>query len=211
MHDPIFVIDLAGVAFFATAGALAAGRKRMDLFGVVVVGCVTALGGGTLRDTLLDAPVFWIVSPCYFLLAALAAAGTFFFARWRRPAPKLMMYADAVGLAVFTVIGFHKGIAVTGCSSVAVVMGVSTGVAGGIVRDVLAGEIPLIFRREIYASASLSGALLLALVSPFWGVGVLSISLSIITTLAIRLSAIRWNLSLPVFALDDGIEQAEQK
>jgi uncharacterized membrane protein YeiH len=206
MHDPILIFDHVGVVFFAIAGALAAGRKRMDLFGVVVVGCVTAIGGGTLRDVLLDVPVFWIATPRYFLLAAAAAAATFFFGRWRRPAPKLMMYADAGGLALFTVIGFQKGFEVTQSYSVSVVMGVATGVAGGIMRDVLAGQIPLIFRREIYASASLCGAVLLALASRFWGIGVLSVSISVAATLAIRLSAIRWHLSLPVFALDDGIE-----
>lgn len=210
MHDPIIFFDLLGIAFFAVAGALSAGRKRMDLFGVVVVGCVTALGGGTLRDVLLGSyPVFWIAAPHYFLLGASAAAGTFFMARWRRPAPRLMMYADAVGLAVFTVIGFKKGFEVTQSYSVAIVMGIATGVVGGIARDVLAGEIPLIFRREIYASASLCGALLLALGSHLFGFGLLAVSISVTATLAIRLSAIRWKLALPVFVLDDGIARSD--
>ncbi len=212
MYDLIFLIDMVGVAFFSIAGALSAGRKRMDLFGVLVLGCVTALGGGTLRDVVLGAyPVFWIDVPSYFLLAIVAAACTFFMARRWRPPLRLMMYADAGGLAVFTVIGFHKGFLVSQSYGVAVIMGVTTGVVGGIIRDVLSGEIPLIFRREIYASASLCGAVVLALVSRFFEFGLLAISISVFVALAIRLSAIRWNISLPVFVLDDsdGVEEDE--
>jgi len=208
MNTSILLFDLAGVVFFAIAGALAAGRKRMDLFGVVVVGCVTALGGGTVRDLLLGShPVFWVSAPYYFWVAATAAAGTFFMGRWRRPAPKVMMYADAGGLALFTVIGFQKGFEVTQSYSISIIMGVTTGVVGGIVRDVLADEIPLIFRREIYASASLCGAGILALLVHLFGYGPLAVTISVCITLAIRLSAIRWKLSLPVLVLDDGVER----
>jgi uncharacterized membrane protein YeiH len=204
--------DLVGVAFFSIAGSLAAGRKRMDLFGVVVVGCVTAVGGGTLRDLLLGAdPVFWIAAPHYILVAAAAAACTFFLARRLRPPARIMMYADAAGLAVFTVIGCQKGFEVSHSHGIAIVMGITTGVAGGIVRDVLCDEIPLIFRREIYALASLSGAVLFALVSRLSENTLWAVAVSISATLAIRLSAIRRHLSLPVLVLDDGIEQTERK
>jgi len=204
MHDLTFLFDMLGVAFFAIAGALSAGRKRMDLFGVLVLGCVAALGGGTLRDVILGAyPIFWIEAPYYFVLAVVAAACTFFMARRWRPPVRLMMYADAGGLAVFTVIGFQKGFLVSQSYGVAIVMGVVTGVVGGIVRDVLSGEVPLIFRREIYASASLCGAVFLALVSRFYEFGPLAVAISVSATLAIRLSAIRWKISLPVFVLDD--------
>lgn len=205
MDGIVAFFDLVGVAFFSIAGALAAGRKRMDIFGVVVIGAVTALGGGTLRDLLLDAdPVFWIGAPHYILVAAVAASCTFFLARRRRPAARVMMYADAAGLAFFTVIGCQKGFAITGSYGIGIVMGMTTGVVGGIIRDVLCGEIPLIFRREIYALASLSGAGVLALVFHLTDHGLLAAALSIFVTLSIRLSAIHWHLSLPVFALDDG-------
>jgi uncharacterized membrane protein YeiH len=204
MQDLATILDLVGVAFFAIAGALAAGRKHMDLFGVVVIGCVTAIGGGTLRDVLLGShPVFWIAAPHYFMVAALAAAGTFFLARHRHPPARLMMYADAAGLAVFTLIGFQKGFLITQSYSIGIIMGVMTGVAGGIIRDVLCDEIPLIFRREIYASSSLFGAILLAVSSHFFGDHIVAISISLCSILAIRLAAIRWNLSMPVFVLDD--------
>jgi uncharacterized membrane protein YeiH len=115
----------------------------------------------------------------------------------------MMMYADAAGLAVFTLIGFQKGFTITQSYSIAIIMGVMTGVAGGIVRDVLCDEIPLIFRREIYASSSLFGAILLVVSSRFFGNHIMAVSISVLSILAIRLAAIHWKLSMPVFVLDD--------
>jgi len=198
------MFDLIGTAVFAITGALAAGKKKMDIFGVVVLGCVTALGGGTLRDVILDIrPVFWISDPLYLVVAMLAAIGTLILARNLRLPSMLLMYADAVGLAVFTVIGFQKGFQATHTYSIAIVMGVTTGVAGGIIRDVLAGEIPLILRQEIYASASLGGAVLFALLSHFNLASSFTVSVAVLTTLAIRLAALHWNLTLPIFRLKD--------
>ncbi len=200
----IHILDLVGTAVFAITGALAAGRKQMDIFGVVVLGCVTALGGGTLRDVILgNRPVFWIADTHYLTIAAIAAIGAFLLAqRWRLPAP-VLMYADAVGLAVFTVIGFQKGFHSTHTHTIAIVMGVTTGVVGGIFRDVLSGEIPLILRREIYASASFCGAALLALLSYLQLPGLFTVSAAVLTTLVIRLAALHWNLALPLFQLDE--------
>ncbi|MCG8427893.1 MAG: trimeric intracellular cation channel family protein, partial [Chromatiales bacterium] len=166
MEHVIFFLDLAGTAVFAISGALAAGRKRMDIFGVVVLGCVTAIGGGTLRDLVLGAtPVFWITDTYYLGIAASAALGTFMLACYTRMPSIMLMYADAVGLAVFMFVGYQKGFEMTQAYSIGIVMGVISGVVGGIIRDVLSGEIPLIFRREIYASAALTGATLLAFLS----------------------------------------------
>jgi len=202
MNMLTYILDLFGTAIFAITGALAAGRKRMDIFGVVVLGCVTALGGGTLRDLILgDRPVFWIADTSYLAVASITALCTFGIAhRWRLPARGLI-YADAVGLAVFTVIGFRKGFQITHLYSIAIVMGVATGVAGGIIRDVLSGEIPLILRREIYASASLLGAALLALLTYLQFPSPLRVSASILAILIIRLAALHWKLSLPLFLL----------
>jgi len=200
----IHVLDLVGTAVFAITGALAAGRKRMDAFGVVVLGCVTALGGGTLRDVILGShPVFWIADPAYLAVAAIVSLGTFVVARRSKLPPVVLMYADAVGLAVFTLIGFQKGLHETHLYSIAIVMGMATGVVGGIVRDVLSGEIPLIFRREIYASASLCGAALLALLTHLQLPSPLTVSASVLTTLAIRSAALHWDLALPLFRLED--------
>lgn len=199
----IYILDHFGTAVFAVSGALAAGRKRMDIFGLIVLGCVTALGGGTLRDMILDLPVFWVSNIHYLVTAVIAALGTLVFAhRWKVP-NMLLMYADAVGLAVFTVIGFEKGYQVTHMYSVAIVMGLSTGVVGGIIRDVLSGEIPLILRREIYASASLCGAALLALLTYFQLAEHIIVFAAILTTLVIRVTALHRNISLPLFLLKD--------
>ena len=200
MEMVIHILDLIGTAVFAITGALVAGRKRMDTFGVVILGCVTAMGGGTLRDlTLGRSPVFWVESPHYLAIATLAAIGTFVVAhRWRLPGT-ILAYADAVGLAVFTVIGFEAGIQTTGSYGISIVMGMTTGVVGGIIRDVLAGEIPLIFHKEVYASASLVGAALLALGTHLQWAPTLALVLAILTTLGIRIAAIHWDLTLPTF------------
>ncbi len=196
----LLTLDLVGTAVFAISGALAAGRKRMDIFGVVVLGCTTAMGGGTLRDVILGVrPVFWIANTQYLAIAAIAASGTFVLAqRWRLPST-LLMYADAVGLAVFTVIGFQTAFQITGLYSIGIVMGMTSGVFGGIVRDVFSGEIPLILRQEIYASASLCGATFLALLSYLQLPNAFSVWAAVFTTLFIRLAALRWNLALPLF------------
>lgn len=209
MNLVIHILDLVGTVVFAITGALAAGRKRMDIFGVVVLGCVTALGGGTLRDVILgNQPVFWIADTSYLAVATIAAIGTFVLAQhWKFPGMALM-YADAVGLAVFTVIGFQRGFQETHVYSIAIVMGVSTGVVGGIIRDVLSGEIPLILRREVYASASLCGAALLALLSHLQQPNALIVLAAILTTLAIRLTALHWNLALPIFRLEEDRDRA---
>ena len=200
MDSIIHILDLVGTAVFAITGALVAGRKRMDTFGVVILGCVTAIGGGTLRDVVLGrTPVFWVSSPHYLAIAALAAIGTFVVAHRVRLPELAIAYADAVGLAVFTVIGFQIGFQSSGSYGISIIMGMMTGVAGGIIRDVLAGIIPLIFHKELYALASLTGVALLALFTSLQWPANLSILLSILTTLGVRLAALHWNLSLPVF------------
>lgn len=201
----MYTLDLIGTAIFAITGALAAGRKRMDVFGVVVLGCVTALGGGTLRDVILgNYPVFWVSDTTYLKVAVIVAISTFVLVhRWRLPTI-FLIYADAVGLAVFTVIGFQRGFMATDVYSISIVMGVTTGVVGGIIRDVLSAEIPLILRREIYASASLGGGALLALLSYLQLPSPFTVSAAVLTTLVIRLAALHWQLSLPLFRPKEG-------
>lgn len=209
LNSTIHILDLVGTAVFAVTGALAAGRKKMDIFGVVVLGCVTALGGGTLRDMILGAyPIFWISNTGYLWIATIAAIGTFMTARYWRLPTTLLIYGDAVGLAVFTVIGFQKGLQATHEFSIGIVMGVTTGVVGGIIRDLLSGEIPLILRREIYASASLSGGLLLAFLSPLGLPSPFIIFVAASIILILRLAALHWNLALPLLWLKEDQKSA---
>src|SRR5690606_12060419 len=154
------IFNLFGVAVFAISGALAAGRKSLDLVGVVVLATVTAVGGGTLRDLLLDRhPVFWIAETENLVVALAAALLTLVYVRFRHPPERALLIADGLGLAVFT-IGGTQIAAATGMSGfLPAIMGVMTGVAGGAVRDVLTAEIPLILRRgHLYATAALAGA-----------------------------------------------------
>lgn len=200
----LYALDIFGVAVFAVSGSLAAGRKRMDIFGVIVLGLVTALGGGTLRDTLLDSgPVFWVGDPGYLLVAVLASALTFVLVRRLSVPGRALLFSDAFGLAVFSLIGTEKALQATGSGIVAVFMGVMTGVAGGMMRDVLSAEVPLVLRREIYATASLCGALAYVAMSSLALPSVVCFVIPLLTTLSIRLAAIHWRISLPQFAADN--------
>ena len=159
LDDLIFIIDLVGVFVFAVSGALAAIRKSMDMFGVAVLALMPAIGGGTIRDVTLGQPVFWVQDTLSIWVALAAAMSCFFFARFIESRMRFLTWADAVGLSLFCVTGAEKAFAVSGSVLVAAIMGVVTGVAGGIIRDVICNEIPIVMRRgEIYATAAFVGA-----------------------------------------------------
>jgi len=196
----LYILDLFGVVVFAVTGALAAGRKRMDLFGVTVLALATALGGGTARDLVLGTgSVFWVADPLYVVVGAAAAVLTFIVARlWRLP-ERVLLVGDAFGLAVFTVIGADKALGLDVSPAIAVLMGMMTGTVGGMIRDVLSGEIPLILRREVYATASLCGAVVFVVLASVFPGAWANAAAAVAVVLAIRLAAIRFRLSLPTF------------
>lgn len=200
----IYLLDLFGIAVFAISGALAAGRKKMDMFGIVVVALVTAIGGGTVRDVILGIrPVFWVDDPAYVIVAATAATGTFLAVRFIRIPHRMLLLFDAFGLAFFTVLGCQRATTATDSLTIIVVMGILTGVAGGMIRDLLCGEIPVILRGEIYATASLlGGTTYVGLLALGGDPGVVTIA-AIVSALTLRLAAIRWHLSLPIFNLSE--------
>jgi uncharacterized membrane protein YeiH len=157
------LLEHFGVSVGAISGVLAARGKRIDLFGVIVLALVAALGGGTLRDVVLqhrNVGVFWIEDYTYVITAIITGIVAFFVGRRLGHVAKPLLIADAVALALFTILGTAKGLKFDVGRVNAVVLGVVTGVAGGIVRDVLVGEIPLVFQREIYlyATAAFAGA-----------------------------------------------------
>ena len=196
----LYVLDLFGVAVFAVSGALTAGRKGMDLFGVVVVAVVTAIGGGTVRDVLLDErPIFWIEDPTYLGVILAAAGATLVYGRFFTPPQGSLLVADAFGLAVFTFIGartaYEAGVPVI----IVILMGAITGAAGGVMRDVLCAVVPLILRREIYATAALAGAAVYVLLEVVGMDAPLVALLPIATVFALRLAAIRFDLHVPPF------------
>ena len=200
----LYALDLFGVGVFAVSGALAARRKHMDVFGILVLAFVTALGGGTLRDLLLDAgPVFWISDPAYLTMVAVCGLLTAFSARLFAFPGRWLLVSDAMGLAVFTMLGTKKALLTSSSMGVGLIMGMTTGVAGGVIRDILSAEVPLILRKEIYATAAFSGAMVYLLMVRADVAHTLCALFSILTTLGIRLAAIHWGLTLPIPAPAD--------
>jgi uncharacterized membrane protein YeiH len=194
-------IDLAGVAVFAVSGALAAGRKQLDLLGVVVIATVTAIGGGTIRDVLLDRPVFWMTQPTFLFVILGAALATIVWTRRLAPPERALAVADALGLAFFTISGAAIAEGLEQPGIVVVVMGTLTGVAGGALRDLMTGEIPIILRKgQIYATAAIVGATLYLGLQAVIDRQLASIA-GMVCIAAIRLAAIAWNWSLPVYTL----------
>lgn len=191
----LVLLDIFGTIVFAITGALVGKSKQMDIFGVIVIALVTALGGGTLRDILLgNLPVFWISQPEIIVICVLSALFAFF-ASGTLPFPRrTMLLADAIGLATFSVIGAQTAIMFH--PVIAIMMGGMTGTAGGMIRDMLSDEIPVILRRDIYATAAMAGASVFVLLHHGQVNNDLALSLGAMVTLLIRLLAIRrrWNL-----------------
>ncbi len=201
----LYVLSLVGVGVFAASGALAAGRKGFDLIGVVVIAGVTAIGGGTIRDVLLDRhPIFWIADPVQ-LLVILAAAGlTLVWVRFRKPPWTALLVADALGLALFTISGTQVAEQRGLPAIIAVVMGTITGSAGGVLRDILSGEVPLLLRHtELYATAAIVGSAAYLLAQDFGLADTPAALLGMATVAAIRFAAILWRLRLPVFEVPE--------
>lgn len=200
----LYVLDLAGVAVFAVSGALAAGRQRMDFFGVIVVAVITAVGGGTIRDVILDnRPLFWVADSNYLYVILLAALATTFYVSRVRPPGISLLVADAFGLGLFTYVGAESAYNAGAPGIVVVLMGVITGVAGGILRDVLCNVVPLVLRREIYATASIVGGILYLLMQWLGAGDLLLIPLTAAVTTGIRLAAIRYDLNVPPVTLKE--------
>ena len=185
----LYILDHFGAAVFGVSGALTAGRKSMDLFGVVVIAVITAVGGGTVRDLLL---------PTYLLVCVLAAGVTLAYARFFRPPRHSLLVADAFGLAVFTFIGAMAALEAGVPAPIVVLMGTVTGaVAGGIMREVLCTKLPLILRREIYATAAIAGAAVFVVLANLGATGPLVALPTVATVFGLHLTALRLDLHVP--------------
>lgn len=202
MPELLYWLDLFGVVVFAFSGALMAGRYQLDPFGVVVLSAVTAIGGGTIRDLILDAPVFWITDPLYLYVILATAVLTIILIRCPKRIPKrFLLIADAFGLALFAVLGTQKALTLGAPISVAIVMGTITGVAGGMIRDVLCNVIPMILRQEIYATAAILGGGMYVFFNYLgWSENFATVC-AILGALKLRLAAIYWQVSLPAFQI----------
>ena len=200
MNELLYYLDIFGIIVFAISGALMAGRYKLDPFGVVVLASVTAIGGGTIRDIILQTPVFWVIEPNYLYIILTTALLTIVLIRQPKRIPKrFLLLSDALGLALFSVLGTQKSLALDSPIPVAIVMGMITGVAGGMIRDVLCNVIPMILRKEIYAlAAMLGGGLFVILHLLGWSDNEATI-VAILGALILRLAAIYWQVSLPAF------------
>ncbi|MBL4899295.1 MAG: trimeric intracellular cation channel family protein [Colwellia sp.] len=202
MNNLLYWLDIFGIIVFSLSGALMAGRYKLDPFGVVVLASVTAVGGGTIRDVILQTPIFWVIQPIYLYVILTTALLTILLVRQPKLIPKrFLLIADALGLALFAVLGTQKSLALGSPLPVAIVMGIITGVAGGMIRDVLCNVIPMILQKEIYAlAAMLGGCLFVAFHLLGWPENEATI-IAISGALLLRLAAIYWRVSLPAFEI----------
>lgn len=195
----IYGITQSAVAVMAAAAVLEAGKRPFDLFGMMVIAMAAALGGGTLRDLLLDRSVFWVADQTYLFVAMGAALATFFLVRLVDLPGRLFLVPDAIGLALFTVAGCKVALLLETPWLVASFMGVITGVMGGILRDVLCNEEPLVFQGPLYATAAWIGALsLIGLLRLGFDPG-LSALIAGCAIFLLRMAALYWNLGLPKY------------
>ncbi len=197
----VYALEMLGTAAFAVSGALAASRKRMDIFGFCVLALMPAVGGGTIRDIIIDrVPVFWVSDNRYVAVAVIAAL-VVFFAPHQRPGIRreILVWADALGLALFAALGTEICLQHDTGPLVAVMLGVTTAVTGGMIRDVICNEIPLILSREIYATAAFAASLAYVLADRMALGDNVALTVGVVTGLAIRGLAILYNWSLPSF------------
>lgn len=194
-------LEWAGVAVFALTGALVAARKHMDPFGFALLGTVTGIGGGTLRDVLLGVrPVPWILDPTVVIICLVVSLAAFFTAHLfeREGRAQAILWADALGLALFTVTGTAKALDAGAPAISAMMLGVVTATFGGIIRDILAGDVPLALRRDIYVTAALAGAVAFVLANRFLSPEVDDI-IGFVVVFVTRALAIRRGWSLPQY------------
>jgi len=201
----VYLLEMTGTAAFAVSGALAASRKNMDIFGFCVLALMPAVGGGTIRDIIIDrVPVFWIADNRYIAVAIIAALVVFFTSYKPGSRRQILIWADALGLALFAALGTEICLQHDTGPLVAIMLGVTTAVTGGMIRDIICNEIPLILSREIYATAAFVAAVCYVLADNI-GLGEsLSLGIAVIAGFTIRALAIIYDWSLPSFGMHKG-------
>ncbi len=199
----IFIIEVLGTIAFAISGIRLAAAKRFDWFGAYIVGLVTAIGGGTIRDLLLGIPVFWMQSAMYLSVTFLSLVTVIVFRKALVKGMRTLFLFDAIGLALFVVVGIEKSFAAGFPAWVAIVMGIITGSFGGVARDILINEEPLFFRKDIYATACRAGGRV------YWGVQSVPGASPVIpqlscalTVIGLRVLAVHFHWSLPILKVD---------
>ncbi len=198
--DTVYLLDIIGTLVFAVSGVITAIDSDFDVVGASIIGMVTAVGGGTLRDVLIgQTPVGWMTDLNYLWTVIAALILSYLFKNKILKLRKSMFFFDTIGIGLFTILGLQKTIGVGLEIPIAVLMGIVSAVFGGIIRDVLTNKIPLIFRKEIYASACLAGGLVYILLSFFSDFTLFNMFISMLTVVIIRYLSVRnnWSLKLP--------------
>ncbi|MHB9021256.1 MAG: trimeric intracellular cation channel family protein [Halothiobacillus sp.] len=197
LADLLRGLDYFGTVVFAISGALVAARKGMDWMGFAILATVTGIGGGTLRDLILARPVFWVLHWEYIAICVVSALATFYFLQYVHRRLSWLLWADAVGLAAFSVLGVQIALASGTNPFIAIIMGMMTAAFGGLIRDVLAGEPPLLLHREIYASAALLGGVVYVVFATVLHQPVLALILGFMVALVVRGLGIVYHWHLP--------------
>jgi uncharacterized membrane protein YeiH len=191
-------LDYFGVFVFAMSGVLAASEKQLDLFGGFIIAFVTALGGGTLRDLLLNIEISWINDTTYIYSVIGGTAFALLFKKIAKHIRKTVYLFDSIGIGLFTILGVQKAMTLEVPMIIIIMFGVITATFGGVIRDILCNEIPLIFRKEIYATACIVGAFIYVILSQFGLNELVNISISGSVIIGIRTIAVIKNLRMPI-------------
>lgn len=195
--DIVTLFDYLGTFAFAISGVRLAAAKKFDIFGAYVVGFVTAVGGGTIRDLCIGVTPFWMIQSSYVIITAIALFFTIIFRRWVVPLNATFFFFDAIGLGLFTVVGLEKSLAAGFPFWVNIIMGCITGAAGGMLRDVFINEVPLIFRKDIYAVACIGGGIVYYVLLKCGCPLIIGQFATLVSVILIRLLAVYFNVNLP--------------
>lgn len=193
-----FIIDILGTIAFAISGVLVAMDKRLDVFGVLIIAFVTAVGGGTLRDLLIGIkPVGWLNAPVHLLIIVVTVLLAIIFVKQLKYVRKSLFLFDTIGIGLYTMVGIEKGLAADLLPVMCIALGTITACFGGVIRDILCNEIPVIFRKEIYATVCILGGLVYFVLIQFPINDAIAYSLAILTIIIMRVLAVRFKISLP--------------
>lgn len=192
------VIDILGTVAFAISGVLVAMEKKLDLFGVLIIAFVTAIGGGTLRDFLIgNAPVGWMTTPVYLITITVTVITAIVFVKQLRYFRKSLFLFDTIGIGLYTMVGIEKGLNAGLSPVMCIILGTITASFGGVIRDILCNEIPVIFRKEVYATICILGGIIYFILIQFPMDSAYAYVAGILSIIVLRLLAVRFNISLP--------------
>lgn len=193
-----FIVDILGTIAFAISGVLVAMDKKLDVFGVLIIAFVTAVGGGTLRDLLIGIrPVGWLVAPMHLLIILTTVVLAIAFVKQLKYFRKSLFLFDTIGIGLYTMVGVEKGLAASLSPVMCIALGTITACFGGVIRDILCNEIPVIFRKEIYATVCILGAMVYFLLIQFPINDTVAHTMAILTIIVTRILAVRFKISLP--------------